>query len=495
MEAKVKKVKECSQGSIDATKHHMALIQGVLDDSETRDEKRAWNDVFEAANKKSELLKDTDQALSDALKFVKDCVVADEHKAASLAELEKVVSALDAVKKEAKLIDDYRNLIEEGRQQFQKEIEAILPGTNLSDSNQLRLSEEELNIFMTHAYRKVCQLQDELAKAQTFSQRLSSELRESETQLSDIDIQSELDAQRRELEVDQHRKLVAMKEEMEKEIRTQMKRQITAHADHINDLLEVQGKELARMHERDLDEKLNNETASHKNELANLKGWLDGLEKSIEQKDSMAQTVFDSQEFWLACMSLQKTVESGADKATVENSVKAVKETVQKSEAFREDALVQTLLNSIPKSDVPASSEIKGRFNRVEEMARRTALVGDEEVSSLLLYVLSYLQSLLVISPASTIAVPDKSDDVIDVAALNTFDIVWLAKKAMEVDDLEQAVKYMNLLKGEPRRQASDWLANARLHLELQQSCEALASYAHAIGAEAVPVVATASEK
>ena len=72
---------------------------------------------------------------------------------------------------------------------------------------------------------------------------------------------------------------------------------------------------------------------------------------------------------------------------------------------------------------------------------------------------------------------------------------MWLAKKAMEVDDLEQAVKYMNLLKGEPRRQASDWLANARLHLELQQSCEALASYAHAIGAEAVPVVATASEK
>ena len=61
----------------------------------------------------------------------------------------------------------------------------------------------------------MCQLQDELAKAQTFSQRLSSELRESETQLSDIDIQSELDAQRRELEVDQHRKLVAMKEALQ----------------------------------------------------------------------------------------------------------------------------------------------------------------------------------------------------------------------------------------------------------------------------------------
>jgi len=59
----------------------------------------------------------------------------------------------------------------------------------------------------------------------------------------------------------------------------------------------------------------------------------------------------------------------------------------------------------------------------------------------------------------------------------------------MEVDDIEQAVKYINLLTGEPRRQASDWLVIARLHLELQQSCEALASYAHAIGAEAAPVL------
>merc|ERR1711971_1191633 len=490
-EAKVKKVKECSQGSIDATKHHMALIQGVLDDSETRDEKRAWNDVFEAANKKSELLRDTDQALSDALKFVKDCDVADEHKAASLAELEKVVSALDAVKKEAKLIDDYRNLIEEGRQQFQKEIEAILPGTNLSDSNQLRLSEEELNIFMTHAYRKVCQLQDELAKAQLFSQRSSSE---DSASLSEIDLQSELDAQRRELEVDQHRKLTDMREEMEKELRTQMKRQISAHADHIKDVLEVQEKELNRIHERALDESLSNEHASHKQDLAQIKGWLDALEQSMVERESMAQSVFESQKFWLACVSLQKTVEAGADKATVEASVGAVVDAVQNSTTFREDVLVQTLLNFIPKADVPASSEIKTRFNKVEAMARRTALVG-EEGGSLMLYVLSYLQSLLIIPPAMTTVMPHKSDDVIDVASLNTFDIAWLARKAIEVDDLEQAVKYLNLLTGEPRRQASDWLVIARLYLELQQSCEALASYAHAIGAEAVPVVATASEK
>jgi len=387
-------------------------------------------------------------------------------------------------KEEVSAENDYANLVEEGRQQFQKEIEAILPGISQSQSG--GLSEEELNIFMTHAYRKVCQLQDELAKAQTFSQRSSSE---DSASLSEIDLQSELDAQRRELEVDQHRKLTDMREEMEKELRTQMKRQISAHADHISDVLEVQAKELNRIHERALDESLSNEQASHKQELAKTKGWLDALEQSMVERNSMSQAVFESQTFWLACVSLQKTVEAGADKATVEASVGAVVDAVQNSTTFREDVLVQTLLNSIPKADVPASSEIKTRFNKVEAMARRTALVG-EEGGSLMLYVLSYLQSLLIIPPAMTTAMPHKSDDVIDVASLNTFDIAWLARKAIEVDDLEQAVKYLNLLTGEPRRQASDWLVIARLYLELQQSCEALASYAHAIGAEAVPVVA-----
>ena len=45
----------------------------------------------------------------------------------------------------------------------------------------------------------------------------------------------------------------------------------------------------------------------------------------------------------------------------------------------------------------------------------------------------------------------------------------------------------MNLLSGEPKKQASDWLKSARLHLEVGQLCEALTSYVTAIGAEAIP--------
>merc|ERR1719433_909878 len=321
----------------------MGLVRGILDETEPKVESRAWNNVLDASDKKSELLQETEKVLSDAVDFVINHVnvivykgkqdsiaqdsniiqLAEERAAVSKAELEKVVSALEAVKKEAKLVDEYRERVEEGRQQFQKEIEAILPGSKLSQSESGGLSEEELNIFMTHAYRKVCQLQDELAKEQTFNQRPPIEEIEA---VPEIDIQAELDAQRRELEVEQHRKLTAMREDMEKELRTQMKRQITAHADHIKDVLEVQEKEFKRIHKRELDESLSNQTASHKQDLAKIKGLLDALEQSMSERNSMTRAVFESQKFWLACVSLQKTVESGADRASIEASVRAVED-------------------------------------------------------------------------------------------------------------------------------------------------------------------------
>ena len=171
-ETKVETVLESSKASIDATRHHMALVRSLIDDT-PKDEKRAWNEVFEAAAKKLEFMQETDKFLSEAKASLNETInaiekgrkkssqennetvlkSAEQRAAMALGELENVVSALDSVKKEAKLIDEYRNLVEESRQQFEKEIEAILPGSNLSQKSGGALSEEELNIFMTHAYR------------------------------------------------------------------------------------------------------------------------------------------------------------------------------------------------------------------------------------------------------------------------------------------------------------------------------------------------------
>lgn len=505
MNSKVAKAINASNASIDATRRHMELVKALMEDTAPKDEKKAWNEIFEAASKKSELLKETDKFINDAkdalnmtIKSIevgrKNSVTqnvdalknADETTSSSLTKLEESITSLDTIQKEAKLIDAYRGLVEEGRQQFQKEIEAILPGAKLSGGGSL--SEDELNIFMTHAYRKVCQLQQELSEARTIGHTVTDENNQKEV---DANLQAELDAQRRDLEVEHHRKMTSQREEMEKDMRTQLRRQAAAHSDHINDVQEVQAKELGRLHERAVDEALANEKSGHKRELAAIKGTLDGLEKALEEQNYMSIASVESQELWVACVSLRDALKSSESRVEVNTRVKAIEAATKNSAAFKNDEFIHSVLEAIPQAaidkGVPPSREIKSRFNRVEEMAKRTALVG-EEGGSLLLYALSYLQSLLVMSPARTCSVPNKSSEAIDIEALNTFDIVWLARQALEADDIEQAVRYMNLLRGEPRRQASDWLSSARVHLEIHQISEALAAYATAIGAEAIPV-------
>lgn len=91
---------------------------------------------------------------------------------------------------------------------------------------------------------------------------------------------------------------------------------------------------------------------------------------------------------------------------------------------------------------------------------------------------------------------PPKQDEEIDLTELNTFDILartryiihkykwWemltknIGRYHLEKDDLEQALRYMNLLKGEPQNVASDWLQELRIHLETVQAVNAIMTYA-----------------
>ena len=51
---------------------------------------------------------------------------------------------------------------------------------------------------------------------------------------------AELERQKRELEVEHQRRLAALREDAEAELRTQLRRQAAAHSDHLADVLSVQ---------------------------------------------------------------------------------------------------------------------------------------------------------------------------------------------------------------------------------------------------------------
>ncbi|NWJ04650.1 MIC60 protein, partial [Crypturellus undulatus] len=125
---------------------------------------------------------------------------------------------------------------------------------------------------------------------------------------------------------------------------------------------------------------------------------------------------------------------------------------------------------------VYSEEALRTRFHAVQRLARRVAMI-DETRNSLYQYFLSYLQSLLVFHPQQLKPPAELSPDDLD-----TFKLLSYASYCIEHGDLELAAKFVNQLRGESRRVAHDWLAEARMTLETKQIVDILTAYASAVG-------------
>lgn len=124
---------------------------------------------------------------------------------------------------------------------------------------------------------------------------------------------------------------------------------------------------------------------------------------------------------------------------------------------------------------------LRERFVKVDQLARRLAMVKDDR-AKMPMYLLSYLQSMFILTPANAISKEEIKDEIIDFEKLDTYDIMNRARYWMERGNLTQTVKYMNLLQGAPRKMAQDWINEARLLLETQQIVNTLMAHAASSG-------------
>jgi len=498
--------------SADAVVAHINIMQKVLESNIGSRDENAWNQVFEAAAAKSDALKFAEvnekeavAAINNVLESIEagrrnkststnpQLIVAEEAVNRALYQLEQAKARISAVEGEARVVEQYRDLVEEGRKQFHQEMASIMPDVKIGEKNS-KLTEDELNMFITHAYRKVLHLQQELAKQQTleqqrFKQALEKQRIEAQMAASDK-IDTELERQKRELEVEHQKRLAAIREDAETELRTQLRRQAAAHSDHLTDVLTVQETELRRKHEHDLNEKLSSAESQFLSRLSGLTGSLKGLEKALEERATADASSVQAQKLWLACVALNDSVQQGNSEAnSLDESMKPLKSEISAIKAVAgENEFVGAIVSGIPDQAVErgvyTELGLRDRFNRVETVARRVGSIGDEG-GSLLKYGLSYLQSLLLVDTLKRSPTP--SDEPIDVSELSTADILNLARFSLERGDTLRAVQYMGLLDGEPRRVASDWISEARLHLEAKQASQALLAHAAAVGLEVLP--------
>ena len=98
---------------------------------------------------------------------------------------------------------------------------------------------------------------------------------------------------------------------------------------------------------------------------------------------------------------------------------------------------------------------------------------------------MSYLESMLLIDTSTRTAAG--SNAPLDPQSLDCHSILSEAKHSLERGDIVRAVQFMRLLHGEPRRVASDWITEARLHLEAKQASQALMAHAAAVGMQVLP--------
>ena len=188
MQAMVENAVSGYQMFSEAVTNHTNMMQEVLETNVTGKDEAAWNKIFEAAVAKSDATKFAEFKEKEAVAAIDNVIeiiaagrknkttatnpellIAEETTNRAIYKLEQAKEQGTAIQSEAKVMEEYRDLVEAGRQQFQKEMASIMPDVKLGEKNG-KLSEEELNMFITHAYKKVLYLQQELAKQQTLEQ-------------------------------------------------------------------------------------------------------------------------------------------------------------------------------------------------------------------------------------------------------------------------------------------------------------------------------------
>ncbi|XP_071867196.1 inner membrane mitochondrial protein mitofilin isoform X6 [Bombus fervidus] len=466
-----------------------------------------WNRLKDATEKRREAIKEAEDHANQALDSLKKMYnliddpkfEAPSHmKTAARRNIKKILDDVDEAKRKyemeiqsGNMAERYWKQVRTARENLNEELQILFPDINIHEKK-LAIDEDAFDLFVLHMYNKVNGLQKELEKMRTVNEsKLKAALRSSgdvaTQERLDALVCLELDKEKQILQDEFNKKLLEEQKRFEDEIRRQLKLQGQVHTDHIQDALAIKEQEADRKLKRALSEQTEKDSLKYKSQLAAIVGRLRGLEAALKARMEEERGASNAQILWSACQALARAVKSAPAGAPVEEAIRPLEPEIKAvtKAAPKEDPLVQAAIQGIPeeaaKRGVFPEDVLRARFLKVEEMARRLAMVP-EEGAALPVYFLSYLQSFLMIKNAKSIPQSEIEDKPIDASNLNTFDILHRARYWLDRGDFKMTLRYMNLLKGASRSIARDWMNETRILLETQQAVDTLLAYAGAIG-------------
>lgn len=501
----VRKAREAQNAIIETTKQHTQLLKTAMDDtSNVLDKENQWQSVSMAFDKREDAMRSGEQVIQNAkenldklrhaidegrskaeTKKNKALTVAKQKLNELTTELNKRQNEVIKVESESRVMSKYKDLVEKGKEQFKKELESLMPDVKIGKGR--KLSDEELNALLAHAYRRIEQIQKELAHQQAMEtqriQQALSDQRDEDELITQARVKQEREKMLDEFTLEKDKWEADAQVQFEIELRRNLARQAAAHSEHVQEMLRLQEDKLTKSFEHELHMRIIEDRKRFETELSGWTARLRGIEAAVQARADIELKAREAQELWLACVALNGVIRVGNEgAATWEEQLKPLEKEVDTVFfAAKNNPFVCLVLESIPekavKRGVYTEENLKERFNKVSRVARRVALI-DETGGSLGKYFLSYLQSLFVFS---TVYAKDNADSV-DLNKLDTFQIVSHAKYWLERNDIEQALRFMNQLTGESRRVAADWIEEARLLLETRQATYTLMAFASSTG-------------
>lgn len=201
-------------------------------------------------------------------------------------QLNKSKDTLYSAKDSAKLSEKYWKKVEEARNYFVDQVQALFPGVDLS-SKDLQLNKEDVDLFILHAYSHVLAYQKELQKLNTegevrLRRALDALKGEDQTEATNRQLEYLMEKEKQALSIANQKKIFQIQAESEGKLRQQLKVQSQAHTDHLQDALTEKEKELRRVFNNELNEKLSVEQSAYKLQLATMLGKLKGMDAALK---------------------------------------------------------------------------------------------------------------------------------------------------------------------------------------------------------------------